>query len=170
MIERPARDKAIMPIGAVPRSDGESMVLVCNEVWGGNRTFHGPIELPGLRGVLFSQPCEGGRGGDVHYLSVCGSGLVSRALLAGGLLVLLQNLMDEWQEGFELGLAAGPGPPIARRLGVGQDLRERVPVQAILPAGLAFAESFGQYASSDLGPELHVGVHPRGPRRRLAST
>ena len=82
MITTPDSDTTMMPIGAVPRSDGESIGLVCNEVWGGNRTFQGSIELPGLRGVLFSQPCEGGRGGDVHYLSVCGSGLISRACLA----------------------------------------------------------------------------------------
>ena len=82
MITAPDGDTTMMPIGADPRSDGESIGLVCNEVWGGNRTFQGPIELPGLRGVLFSQPCEGGRGGDVHYLSVCGSGLISRACRA----------------------------------------------------------------------------------------
>ena len=82
MLTAPDGDTTMMPIGADPRSDGESIGLVCNEVWGGNRTFQGPIELPGLRGVLFSQPCEGGRGGDVHYLSVCGSGLISRACLA----------------------------------------------------------------------------------------
>jgi serine phosphatase RsbU (regulator of sigma subunit) len=33
-------------------------------------------------GVLYSQPCEGLQGGDVHYLSVCGSGLLSRVCLA----------------------------------------------------------------------------------------
>lgn len=56
--------------------------LVCSELWGGNQRVHRPIDLPGIRGVLFSQPCDGGRGGDVHYLSVCGSGLLSRACLA----------------------------------------------------------------------------------------
>lgn len=70
------------PIGSIPRDEAESVGLVCNEVWGGNRTFYGPIELPGIRGVLFSQPCDGARGGDVHYLSVCGSGLISRICLA----------------------------------------------------------------------------------------
>ena len=70
------------PVGEVPRAEVEPLNLVCNEVWGGNRHFFGPIELPGMRGVLFSQPCGGARGGDVHYLSVCGSGLISRACLA----------------------------------------------------------------------------------------
>ena len=60
----------------------ESVGLVCNEVWGGNSAFYGPVELPGLRGVLYSHASDGTRGGDVHYLSVCGSGLISRACLA----------------------------------------------------------------------------------------
>lgn len=56
--------------------------LVCNEIWGGNRDFRGQVELPGMRGFLYTQSCEGTRGGDVHYLSVCGSGLLSRVCLA----------------------------------------------------------------------------------------
>lgn len=74
---------------ANPTNSGQSaperdpgLRLVCSELWGGNRPIHAPVELPGLRGMLFSQPCGGGRGGDVHYLSVCGSGLLSRACLA----------------------------------------------------------------------------------------
>ncbi len=82
MSEAPDPGKATVPVGGPLQMGGESVGLVCNEVWGGNQTFDGPIELPGLRGVLFSQSCEGARGGDVHYLSVCGSGLISRACLA----------------------------------------------------------------------------------------
>jgi phosphoserine phosphatase RsbU/P len=40
------------------------------------------VVLPGLRGVLYSRPCSGASGGDIHYLSVCGSGLLSRICLA----------------------------------------------------------------------------------------
>lgn len=54
----------------------------CAEVWGGNRLVDTVVELPGLRGVLYSQPSEGGRGGDIHYTSICGSGLLSRLCLA----------------------------------------------------------------------------------------
>jgi len=43
---------------------------------------HEDVRLPGLRGVLYSRPCDGAHGGDVHYLSVCGSGLLSRVCLA----------------------------------------------------------------------------------------
>jgi serine phosphatase RsbU (regulator of sigma subunit) len=56
--------------------------LVCSEVWGGNRSIDVPIELPGLRGQLYSQAASGGYGGDVHCMSVCGSGLVARMCLA----------------------------------------------------------------------------------------
>ena len=66
----------------VAGSTATSLRLVCAEVWGGNRPVHAPVELPGIRGILYSHPCDGGRGGDVHYLSVCGSGLLSRMCLA----------------------------------------------------------------------------------------
>ena len=35
-----------------------------------------------MRGVIYSRPCTGPQGGDIHYLSVCGSGLMSRVCLA----------------------------------------------------------------------------------------
>ncbi len=54
----------------------------CAEVWGGNRPVNGPFELPGLRGRVYSHPAAGGRGGDIHYVSICGSGLVSRICVA----------------------------------------------------------------------------------------
>lgn len=60
---------------AVPR-------LVCAEVWGGNRPINAPVRLPGIRGRIYSRPCAGGRGGDIHYLSICNSGLLSRMCIA----------------------------------------------------------------------------------------
>jgi len=56
--------------------------FTCGEVRGGNGVTHQLVELPGLRGVLYSRPCEGAHGGDIHYLSKCGSGLMSRVCLA----------------------------------------------------------------------------------------
>lgn len=56
--------------------------LACGEVRGGNRRLHATVELPGLRGVLFSSTSDGPHGGDIHYLSVCGSGLLARLCLA----------------------------------------------------------------------------------------
>ena len=82
MIEPAESLDVASPIGEVPRERTGAVGLVCSEIWGGNRAFYGPIELPGMRGVLFSQACDGARGGDVHYLSVCGSGLLSRVCVA----------------------------------------------------------------------------------------
>ncbi|HEV2349992.1 MAG TPA: PP2C family protein-serine/threonine phosphatase [Terriglobia bacterium] len=57
--------------------------LACFELWGGNRKAELPVELPGLSGWISSCPLdpEAG-GGDVHYLSVCRQGKVSRIALA----------------------------------------------------------------------------------------
>ncbi len=57
--------------------------LACFEQWGGNRKAEFPIELPGLAGWIYSIPLEPeAGGGDVHYLSVCSKGMVSRIALA----------------------------------------------------------------------------------------
>ena len=56
--------------------------LACGEVRGGNEPVYTSVDLPGLRGILYSRPCHGPEGGDVHYLSVCGSGLVTRLCVA----------------------------------------------------------------------------------------
>ena len=56
--------------------------LACGEVRGGTTPVYDRFVLPGLRGVLYSRPCSGVSGGDIHYLSVCGSGLVSRVCVA----------------------------------------------------------------------------------------
>lgn len=56
--------------------------FACGEIRGGNSEIYAPVMLPGLRGVLYSRPCSGSSGGDLHYLSVCGSGLMARICLA----------------------------------------------------------------------------------------
>jgi serine phosphatase RsbU (regulator of sigma subunit) len=61
---------------------GRAPGLLCGEVRGGTAGIYESFALPGLRGVLYSQPCRGASGGDVHYLSVCGSGLLARVCLA----------------------------------------------------------------------------------------
>lgn len=40
------------------------------------------VSIPGLRGVLYSFPLHSERGGDLHYLSACGSGAVARMCIA----------------------------------------------------------------------------------------
>jgi serine phosphatase RsbU (regulator of sigma subunit) len=57
--------------------------LACFELWGGNTRVAHPLELPGLIGWVSSTPfAEAASGGDVHYLSVCSKGQVSRIALA----------------------------------------------------------------------------------------
>ncbi len=56
--------------------------LYCAEVWGGNQFVSTDIQLPGLVGTIYSKPCEGSAGGDIHYLSACSGGLVARLCLA----------------------------------------------------------------------------------------
>lgn len=65
-----------------PSHTTTTRTLFCGEVAGGNQPAHTMVELAGLRGTLFSRPCHGARGGDVHYLSVCGAGLLSRVCVA----------------------------------------------------------------------------------------
>ena len=56
--------------------------LICGEVRGGNESVWTVVDLPGLSGVLYSSPCHGAQGGDVHYLSMCNSGIIARVCLA----------------------------------------------------------------------------------------
>jgi phosphoserine phosphatase RsbU/P len=86
--------------------------LACFELWGGNHSADHAVELPGLAGWVYSQPLEpGAGGGDVHYLSVCSKGMVSRVALAdvvghgNGASLMAQNLRhvlqrhtDNWDQ------------------------------------------------------------------------
>jgi sigma-B regulation protein RsbU (phosphoserine phosphatase) len=57
--------------------------LACFELWGGNSKTTHEIELPGLLGWVCCTPFgHATGGGDVHYLSVCSKGRVSRIALA----------------------------------------------------------------------------------------
>ena len=53
------------------------------EIRGGSRAVEGVLEAPGLDEWVSSRPHESSPGGgDVHYLSLCGGGIVSRLILA----------------------------------------------------------------------------------------
>jgi len=57
--------------------------LSCLEIKGGNERVAYPIELPGLAAWVCCRPLTPAtRGGDLHYLSVCSQGYVSRIALA----------------------------------------------------------------------------------------
>ncbi len=56
--------------------------LACSEIVGGNHEAAATIQMPGLTGYLYSKPCGGAEGGDVHYITSCFHGVISRACLA----------------------------------------------------------------------------------------
>ena len=56
--------------------------IQCMEVWGGNRAVDNGVVMPGLDAWIYSRPYEGDSGGDVHYLSNCASGRITRMLVA----------------------------------------------------------------------------------------
>ena len=64
-------------------TQNESKSLSCMEVWGGNQPANMGVKTFGLDAWLFSQPFEDqSEGGDVHFLSSCASGNITRILLA----------------------------------------------------------------------------------------
>jgi phosphoserine phosphatase RsbU/P len=63
--------------------------MQCLEVWGGNGAADAGVVMPGLDVWVFAKPhgqaggtANSGEGGDVHYVSSCGTGRISRVLLA----------------------------------------------------------------------------------------
>ncbi len=83
-------------------------------------------------------------------------------LLAVDLPVALEDLLDDRQEPVELRLPL-LRQPVARRLHVRQDLRQRVPVDPVLGTGRPLADLAPEDPAANLAPHLHVGVHPRPP-------
>jgi len=57
--------------------------LHCMEIWGGNAAVEEFISLPGVDAHVISRPHQGGSGGgDIHYVSTCAAGIISRFVLA----------------------------------------------------------------------------------------
>ena len=57
--------------------------LACMEIWGGSQKTAVRVELPGLAGWVYCRPFEeASGGGDLHYLSVCDQGVLSRVAIA----------------------------------------------------------------------------------------
>ncbi len=59
-----------------------SHTLQCMEIIGGNHAAEREVTAPGLDIWVSSRPSEGTSGGDVHYFSMCGSGRVTRLIVA----------------------------------------------------------------------------------------
>ncbi len=57
--------------------------LQCMEIWQGNRFIEQDVHSSGMQAWVFSHPYKGNRqGGDIHYLSLCVGGIVTRIVLA----------------------------------------------------------------------------------------
>ncbi|MEE9159768.1 MAG: PP2C family protein-serine/threonine phosphatase [Gammaproteobacteria bacterium] len=57
--------------------------LQCMEVWGGNQRTNNAFSVPGIDAWIFAEPFEGNlEGGDLHYISMCGAGKISRFAVA----------------------------------------------------------------------------------------
>lgn len=93
-------------------NENKPVALQCLEIWGGNNRVSHALEMPGLRGWLHSEPTEQSiEGGDVHYVSVCSQGALTRLALAdvsghgqsaGAVAELLRGLIhkhiDTWDQ------------------------------------------------------------------------
>lgn len=61
----------------------EMHLMQCLEVWGGNQAVDSGVIMAGVDAWLFSQPHQGDdRGGDVHFVSSCATGRLTRMLVA----------------------------------------------------------------------------------------
>lgn len=54
----------------------------CAEIWGGIKNQDVDTCSAGLRASLYSSSADGGKGGDVYYVSVCSYGLLTRIAIA----------------------------------------------------------------------------------------
>ncbi len=65
------------------QSPSESHRMQCMEVWGSNRAVDSGVIMAGLDAWVYSRPWHGdSSGGDVHYVSSCATGRITRLLLA----------------------------------------------------------------------------------------
>jgi phosphoserine phosphatase RsbU/P len=57
--------------------------LQCMEVWGGNQAVDNGVTMPGLDAWVIARPHMGdASGGDIHYLSSCATGRITRLMIA----------------------------------------------------------------------------------------
>jgi hypothetical protein len=82
------------------------------------------------------------------------------ALLGRSLFVLSQDLIDGGQMGPDDGFPPGLGHLIAGRFSLGQDLGQGLMADPVVAQDGAFRRPLHQDLSADLGPFVHVGVHP----------
>lgn len=56
--------------------------IQCSEIWGGTQEADLDVCTNGITASLFSRSCEGGKGGDIYYFSVCGRDCVTHMSVA----------------------------------------------------------------------------------------
>ena len=56
--------------------------LGCGEIWGGIRNCDDDVASAGLTASLYSMASDGGKGGDIYYLSLCENRMLTRMILA----------------------------------------------------------------------------------------
>ena len=74
-------------VAGTSSSSVELQALQCMEVWGGNRSADSGVSMPALEVFVFSEPHGSesdaeGAGGDVHFVSSCGTGRIARLVVA----------------------------------------------------------------------------------------
>ena len=77
-------DATTMPAaGSIDAVGPAPQRMQCMEVWGGNQVVDHGVNMAGLDAWIYSRPFgEASGGGDVHYVSSCASGRITRLLLA----------------------------------------------------------------------------------------
>ena len=62
----------------------QHQTMQCMEIWGGNQVVDTSVAMPGLEAWVYCHPYgdSAGGGGDVHYVSSCATGRVTRLLVA----------------------------------------------------------------------------------------
>ncbi len=70
-------------IERAPEAREEALRLRCMEVFGSNRAERREVSVPGIDAVVHAEPYAGAEGGgDIHYISQCMAGAISRFLVA----------------------------------------------------------------------------------------
>lgn len=71
------------PAAGVEPDDRQAIGLQCMEIFGGSESKYDAISVPGIDASITSKPYAGAKdGGDIYYVSLCGSGNIGRFVLA----------------------------------------------------------------------------------------
>ena len=73
-----------MPSSPDRTQHAHTTTMQCMEIWGGNQLVDTSVTMPGLDAWVYSKPYgqSDAGGGDVHYVSSCATGRVTRLLVA----------------------------------------------------------------------------------------